>query len=107
MRFDVYHHFDSQTDLVAAIHTLERKVMSAISDFQTRVNAKLEAIGTGIDGIDGDVKFLKEQIAALQASVGTVTPEDQAIIDAMEARIGTLADRVTAVDAETAPLTPA
>jgi len=78
--------------------------MSQISEYVDRVNAKFDEIGASVDGIvtsvtgvSGDVDFLKKTIADLQASAGKVTPEDQALLDALEARVGGMSTRVSGV----------
>jgi len=76
-------------------------LMSAISDFADKVNAKFDAIGTSVDGIATDVQFLKDEIAKLQNSPGTITPADQAILDGIQARTDALATKVSALDAQT------
>jgi len=75
--------------------------MSAISDFSDRVSAKFDAIGTSVDGVVADVAFLKAKIEELQNSPGTITPADQALLDALEARVGTLSTKVADLDAAT------
>ena len=60
--------------------------MSAISDFATKQNAHNDAIDAAVSGLTGDVKNLQDQIAKLQASQGQITPEDQALLDAIDAR---------------------
>jgi len=73
----------------------------AIQAFAGRVNTFLDAIGTSVDGIQGDVTELKRLIKQLQDSAGGVTPEDQATIDAIEARIGALAAKTKGLDDQT------
>lgn len=73
----------------------------AIQAFAGRVNTFLDEIGTSVDGVQGDVTELKRLIKQLQDSAGQVTPEDQATIDAIEARIGALATKTKALDDQT------
>lgn len=80
--------------------------MSQISELTDRFNTRFDEISTGVDeiaasvpAITGDVVFLKETIAKLQSNPGTFTPEDQALVDAAEARLNDLSSRVTAVAA--------
>jgi hypothetical protein len=54
----------------------------------------------------GDVAFLKKTIEDLQNSSGGISPEDQALLDAAEARIGTIAEKLVALDSETPPPAP-
>jgi|GEM_PF-4519216 hypothetical protein len=73
----------------------------AIQAFAGRVNTFLDEIGTSVDGIQGDVTELKRLIKELQDSAGTVSPEDQATINALESRIGSLASKTKALDDQT------
>ena len=80
----------------------KRNIMAeAIQAFAGRVNTFLDEIGTSVDGIQGDVTELKRLIKELQDSAGQVTPEDQATINAIESRIGTLAGKVKSLDEQT------
>lgn len=78
--------------------------MSAISDYEAKVDAAFTAIGSSVDsivasvaGVSGDVDRLKATILALQNSAGTVTPEDQALLDKSETAVNALASRVSGV----------
>jgi len=75
--------------------------MSAIQDYEGKVDAAFTAIGqtvdsivTSVNGIAGDVDRLKATIKALQDSAGTVTPEDQALLDKSEAAVSSLSARI-------------
>lgn len=78
--------------------------MSAISDYAQRVNTVFDSIGQAVDGIVADIDFLKKKIEDLQNSSGQITPEDQALLDAIEARANTVASKVKALDEATAAL---
>src|SRR3989304_54292 len=56
----------------------ERKIMSTIAEFVATQNAFNDRMDVAITGLQGDVAHLNVLIAELQASVGQVTPEDQA-----------------------------
>ena len=78
--------------------------MSAISDYEAKVDAAFVAIGSSVDaivtsvaGVSGDVDRQKALIKQLQDSAGTVTPEDQALLDKIEAGANALATRMTSV----------
>ncbi len=78
--------------------------MSAIQDYAARVDAAFTAIGGSVDsivtsvaGVTGDVQRLKDLITQLQNSAGTVTPEDQALLDKTEAAANSLSTRVSGV----------
>jgi len=80
---------------------MECKIMSAISDYATAVNASFDAIdkamdgvNTSLSGVSDDVAFLKETILQLQT-----TPEDVALLTAAQTRATGLADRFTAFQA--------
>lgn len=95
--------------------------MSAISDYAASVNAAFDSISTQTDGlvnsiagVAADVTFLKDTIDKLQNSPGTITPEDQALLDASQARAAGLATKLTDLaasakgldDSTTPPPTP-
>lgn len=80
--------------------------MSAISDFAAAQNAVNEQIDTAVTGLTGDIKNLTETIAKLQGSPGVLTPEDQALLDALQTRVKAVADRLSALDAITPPVPP-
>ncbi len=85
---------------------IETRLMSAISDFaakQTAFNARIDA---GITGISGDVQKLNALIAQLQSSPGSITPEDQAALDALQTQGDALSTKVEALDALTPPAVP-
>jgi len=87
---------------------MENRIMSAISDFGNAVNAKFDELGTAVDGVAADVDFLKAEIKKLQDNPGPISPEDQAILDGIQTRVGGLSDKVKALDAATEnPPTPA
>ncbi len=80
--------------------------MSAISDFAAKQNAHNDAMDKAIEGITGDVAFLKGEIERLQNTGGTLTADDQAIVDGLETRTAALADKLGALDALTPPVPP-
>lgn len=94
--------------------------MSAISEYAGKVDEHLEKIGTGIDdintgigGIDIDLQELKKLIEQLQNTPGQITPEDQALLDAIQAKAASLAEKsattaaiVKALDDLTPPPAP-
>ena len=88
------------------IRELLEKIMSAISDFAAKVKAHQDAEDVAIAGLQGDVKSLNDQIAALQASQGQITPADQALLDGIDARGQAISDKLAALDALTPPVTP-
>ena len=103
----------------ASSTTLEQ-IMTAISDFAAKQNAFNAAIGADIDalvtstnGLTDDVAALNAKIAALQASPGAITPEDQKTLDdltaagvALQLKTDTAAAKIAALDAQTPPTPP-
>jgi methyl-accepting chemotaxis protein len=87
------------------------EIMSAISSYAERVNTAFDTIGEGVDaivksvgGIAGDITELKRLIKELQDNPGPISPEDQALLDALETKVGALVGRVDAVKASVAEL---
>lgn len=80
--------------------------MEAITKFSADVNVAFDKIGTAVDGLTGDVAQLKKQIEDLQNSPGTLTPEDQAALDAIQTRANAVAEKLSALDALTEPPAP-
>lgn len=82
------------------------KIMSAISDFaakQAQFNVRLSA---AIDGVAADVASLNAKIEELQNTPGAITPEDQALLDQLQAQGEAIASRLEAVDNLTPPVPP-
>lgn len=82
-------------------------------EYNDRDDAAMEKLIAASTNLAGDVKFLKDTITKLQNSAGQVTAEDQALIDALEARAGTastkfdaLTKSLTDLDNQTAPEVP-
>lgn len=84
-----------------------RRIMSKISEFADKQNAHHDKQDAAIEDISGDVKFLTEKIVELQNSPGEITPEDQAALDAMEARGAAATAKLEALAALTPPTQPA
>lgn len=76
--------FAQQLLIAEQINTL----MSVIKDFAEKQNAfnaqlsaDIDSVVSSVTGITTDIQSLNDKITALQNSSGTVTPEDQALID--------------------------
>jgi len=82
---------------------MEANIMSKISEAAERQNARFDQIETAVTGIADDIKILNEMIETLQTTPGPITPEDQATLDALEARGAALAEKLTALDAANPP----
>jgi hypothetical protein len=81
-------------------------LMSAISDFSTAVNAHFDRQDVAVADLQGDVQSLNDQIAALNASPGTITASDQTLLDAIAARAAGISAKLDALDALTPPVAP-
>lgn len=112
MRFEVHiHHVDSsgveriRLEL-SRLFNMGQHIMSKITD---AVNAQKAAFGrleASLAGIGEDIASLAAKIEELQSSAGTVTPEDQALLDEASAMADNLATRFEEVDALTSATAP-
>lgn len=73
---------------------LEGNIMSAISDWAARVGPKLDRVQQGLDVVQALVE-------KLQNTPGVLTPEDQALLDQIDAKIDAIA-----TDADSVPAQP-
>jgi len=78
------------------LRELEKKLMSAISEFVAKQNELSNRVDVALAGIEADITLLKSQ-------VGQITPEDQALLDAATTRLEGVAAKAEAIDALTAP----
>lgn len=85
----------------------EQNIMSAISNFAASQNALFAQIDTAISGIQSDIQVLNDKITALQNSAGTISPEDQALLDELQAHAQAMTERLAALDALTPDAPPA
>lgn len=83
-----------------------RKIMSKIGDFANKQKAFHERQDTAIQGLIADVAALNAKIQELQNTPGEITPEDQVLLDDLQARSEAVATKLEALDAQTPPATP-
>lgn len=112
MKINHHHNIDPGIEriLERLLHTLTTQgenIMTAISDFAAKMNSFNDRQDKAVADLQGDVKSLEDQIAALQASPGTITPEDQTSLDNIQARASTISDKLDALDNLTPPVAPA
>lgn len=88
------------------LENLGKLIMSKITEFADAVDAHNAAVDTAIQGLSDDIANLNKQIQDLQNSAGQITPEDQARLDAIQARSQMVADKLAALDALTPPAAP-
>ena len=79
------------------------EAIAAYVDAQGKINDQQDA---AVDGLVADVKFLNDKIKELQDSPGQITPSDQALLDAIQQRAKTTAEKLGALDALTNPEPP-
>jgi len=91
-------------EVLHRISEMERNIMSQLSEYTDRVNAAFDGISTSVDeivasqtGIAADVAFLKAKIEELQSNPGPISSEDQALLDALEAKVNALTTKTAAV----------
>ncbi len=106
MTVNIYECNDEILSLLWQIKNQGEAIMSAISDFADKMKVHNDHVDVAITGLQGDVKNLSDQIAALQASAGQITPEDQLLLDGIEARTAAIHDKLDALDALTPPVAP-
>ncbi len=80
--------------------------MSAISDFAAKQAEHNARVTEALNDLAGDITTLNDKISELQNSAGSVTPEDQALIDDLEVKGGELAARAEALADLTPPKPP-
>lgn len=99
---------------------MEHRIMTKISESAARLQAFSERQAAAIDsavvsltGLTEDIAELNRKITELQNSPGTITPEDQALLDAAETQADALAVKAEAVsaalktlDEQTPPVVP-
>lgn len=88
------------------LSTRMEHLMSKISDFAAAMDAFTARQDVAVAGLQADVAALKAKIDELQNSAGQLTPEDQALLDAVKAHASTISDKLDALDAETPPAVP-
>jgi hypothetical protein len=79
----------------------EEKIMSTIAQFVAKQNAIADRQDKAIAALQADIGTLNGLISELQNSIGVITPEDQALLDSLEARGNVIADKLDALDALT------
>jgi uncharacterized phage infection (PIP) family protein YhgE len=89
---------------VKTLHNITNQgdeIMSAISDFKTAVDEAFGQVNAGLDNIQADETTLAQQIADLKTQIGsgssTLTPEDQAALDAIVTNANAMAARTKSI----------
>jgi hypothetical protein len=115
IKFDVtvHIHVHASGDVVRSIETslaklltLGEKTMTVIGDFAARQREFNDRMDAAISGLTEDIATLNAKILELQTSPGTITPEDQALLDELQARGETISAKLEALNALTPPAPP-
>lgn len=77
-----------------------------ISEFATAQNAHNDRQDAAVTDLQGDIQALNDKITELQNSPGGITPEDQASLDALQARGEAISAKLEALAALTPPVPP-
>ena len=80
--------------------------MTVIGDFATKQKAFNERLGTAIGGLTDDIAALNKKIGELQRTTGNMTPENEALLDELQAQGEAMATKLEALDALTPPAPP-
>lgn len=99
------HLSDVRDQLRGISHRLER-IMSKISDFAAQMNAFTDRQDKAVSDLQDDVKALNDKITELQNTPGEISPEDQKLLDDLQARASAVADKLDALDSLTPPAIP-
>lgn len=82
------------------------EIMSAISDFAQALKVHQDRVAASITGITNDLTELKRKLEEINNNPGTISSEDQALLDQALALTAGLADQLENVDAMTPPVVP-
>lgn len=74
-----------------------------IAEFAERKNLFNERLDGAIEGLTEDIQALNAKILELQNSPGNITPQDQALLDAIQTRSEGITTKLEALDALTPP----
>lgn len=83
--------------VLAAIQQARKEIVGKIEDFAAAVQPALSQIDAGLSNLAGDIANLQKQISDLQAAAGSLTPEQQAALDAISATATNLATKTKAL----------
>jgi len=110
---DVHLHVEDLGDVktiaceLAKFFQLGETIMTAISDFAASQAAFNTRMDTAISGLRDDIDALNAKIDELQNTSGGITPEDQMLLDDLQAQGDAMAVKLEALDNLTPPAVPA
>lgn len=79
------------------IEQATKQIMSAITDWAAQEQADLDKIKATLEGIVAGISALDKLITDLQNSPGTLSPEDQAALDAIKSASDALVTQSAAI----------
>lgn len=83
--------------ILTAIQQARDEIVGKIEDFKATVQPALTKIDAGLTNLSGDIANLQKQISDLQAAAGSLTPEQQAALDAISTSVTDLATKTQAL----------
>jgi len=81
--------------------------MSQISDFAAKQTAHNQKVSDDLDAISTEIQKLNDALTAIQNSPGTLSPADQASLDAAQVSAQALEDKANGMAAVSPPVVPA
>lgn len=96
----------SHRELSRRLTHLGEQIMSVIADFAAKQKTWNAEIKDDLTAISANLATLQTTISQLQDSAGKVTPEDQAIIDDLQAQAADLGAQADVVAGKTPPAPP-
>jgi len=81
-------------------------IMSIVSDFAAKQKEFNDRMDGSVDGLTQDIKTLNDMIVKLQSTQGQITPEDQALLDQIQAHSESMANKLGELDSLTPPPIP-
>lgn len=109
IRHDHYLHHaggEGEQHTLAHVYKLLENIMSAISDFKVKQDAHNSKVSADLDDLSTKIQTMNDLIAQLQATQGKITPEDQALLDQIDAAGQALSDKADAMSNVTPPVVP-
>lgn len=103
--FHHYHHLDPALErrFFELLINQKEQIMTKVQETADRMEALFAEQKAGLEDIQGDIKFLTDKIAEIQNSPGTLSPEDQAALDAMEAKAAEVTNNIKTLASQTPP----
>jgi hypothetical protein len=93
-------------ELLVRLYAQGELLMSAVSDFAARQTTFNDRLTAAISGVAADVAALNAKIEELQNTPGSISDEDQVLLDELQTRGEALATALEAVDNLTPPPPP-